>query len=436
MKESIRRFILFSVIVITGSVLILFDVPLVIMIPFALMVGFILLVLLGAVSIEEIKSALGNLKPGNLKKTGILKRLDGMKFFKKSSAAKPDKKPSQKTETKQTVKAPEKVKGPEKKSGISGHLNSFVSSVRSLGTVLRQRSKHGKKVEDINKLLDTTVSEKIETNSARASAGNVADIKMPSPAGGAGSATRDQAKEQDPLLSLADDEFDTSILDSLDDQDALPSTQADTLPSLDIDGEVGNILKDNEPDIPLPSLDIDGEAGNILKDNAQGLEEFSSLDGGEVIDQDFGDLDGINLDDVDFGDDDEKNATAATSTSPAAAPAGKAASPLRKTAEVKTDWVKSDAPKGAAEKDQDQISTQADMAAFSSGPSSDADLLSSLADGIKHVEKKVDLSLLRELKDFKAPSSDIEKELGDMYARLKEVPDTGKKAKPPARGIK
>jgi len=429
MKESLRRVILFTVIVITGSAMILFDVPLILMIPLILAVGFVILLLLGAITVDEIKSALGGLKSGNLKKTGILKRLDEMKFFEKSSAAKPDKKPSQKTQTKQTVK------GPEKKSGISGHLNSFVSSIRSLGTLLKQRSKHEKKVEDINKLLDKAVSEKVKS-SALASAGNVADIKMPTPAGGAGSATRDQAKEQDPFLSLADDEFDTSILDSLDDQDAMPTVQADTIiappelsgaPSIDI----------NEPEIPLPSLDIDGEVGNILKDNAQGLEEFSSLDGGEVIDQDLGDLDGINLDDVDFGDDDEKKATPATSTSPAAAPAGKAASPLRKTAEVKTDWVKSDAPKGAAEQDPDQISTQNDMASFAGGASgSDSDLLSSLASDIKHVTKEKNISLLRDLKDFKAPSSDIENELSEMYARLKEVPDTGKRAKPPARGIK
>ena len=435
MKESIRRFFLFAVIIITGSVLILFDVPLIILIPLALMVGFILLLLLGAISVEEIKSALGNLKPGNLKKIGIFKRLDGMKFFEKSSAAKPDKKPSLKTETKQTVKGPEKVKGQDKKSGISGHLNSFVSSIRSLGTLLKQLSRHEKKVEDINKMLDSTVSEKVETNSARASAGKIVDTPLPAPAGGAGSATQDQAKDQDPFLSLAEDEFDTSILDSLDEQETLPPAQAGALsappelsgaPSIDI----------NEPDIPLPSLDIDGEVGNILKDNAQGLEEFSSLDSGEGTDQDFGDLDSINLDDVDFGEDDETKAPVAPTTSPAAAPAGKAASTLRKTSDVKTDWVKSDAPKGAADQTQDQIATQADMASFSSGPSSDADMLSSLASDIKQVEKKADLSLLRELKDFKAPSSDIENELSEMYERMKVIPDTGKKAKPPAGGIK
>jgi hypothetical protein len=428
MKESLRRVILFTVIVITGSAMILFDVPLILMIPLILAVGFVILLLLGAITVADIRSVFTRRKLENPQKISLIRRLDEMKFFEKKPVQ-PDKKPASPNK-KEEIK-----KSAGNKTGAGSHLRLFFTSLGSLRTVLKERSKHAKKVEHINELLDKAVSEKVKS-SALASAGNVADIKMPSPAGGAGSATRDQAKEQDPFLSLADDEFDTSILDSLDDQDAMPTVQADTIiappelsgaPSIDI----------NEPEIPLPSLDIDGEVGNILKDNAQGLEEFSSLDGGEVIDQDLGDLDGINLDDVDFGDDDEKKATPATSTSPAAAPAGKAASPLRKTAEVKTDWVKSDAPKGAAEQDKDQISTQNDMASFAGGASgSDSDLLSSLASDIKHVTKEKNISLLRDLKDFKAPSSDIENELSEMYARLKEVPDTGKRAKPPARGIK
>ena len=50
MKESLRRVILFTVIVITGSVMILFDVPLILMIPLILAVGFVILLLLGAIT--------------------------------------------------------------------------------------------------------------------------------------------------------------------------------------------------------------------------------------------------------------------------------------------------------------------------------------------------------------------------------------------------
>ena len=38
-------------------------------------------------------------------------------------------------------------------------------------------------------------------------------------------------------------------------------------------------------------------------------------------------------------------------------------------------------------------------------------MLSSLASDIKYVKKEQNVSLLRELKDFKAPATDIEKEL-------------------------
>jgi hypothetical protein len=87
MKENVRRPLLFATIVIVGSILILFDVPLIILIPFIIIVGFFILLILGALTVQEIKSAFSALKPQNLKKTGILKRLDQIKFSGKSSAA-------------------------------------------------------------------------------------------------------------------------------------------------------------------------------------------------------------------------------------------------------------------------------------------------------------------------------------------------------------
>ncbi len=93
MKESLRRAVLFTVIVITGSVMILFDVPLIILIPLILVTGFIVLVLLGAITRSEIRSAFRRPQFKNLKKIGILKRLDEMKFFEKKPQQ-PDKKPA------------------------------------------------------------------------------------------------------------------------------------------------------------------------------------------------------------------------------------------------------------------------------------------------------------------------------------------------------
>jgi hypothetical protein len=169
----------------------------------------------------------------------------------------------------------------------------------------------------------------------------------------------------------------------------------------------------------MPSLDISSEAGEILKEHEGGLEEFKGLEGGESIDQDFSGLDNVNLDDIDLDVEMEEETPSATGGSPS--PAGNSATT------VKTDWVASDAPKGA-DLPGDEISTQDDMSSFAGGVSgSDADLLSSLASDVKHVTKEKNTSLLRDLKDFKAPATDIENELNTVHETMKAM--TGPKKK-------
>jgi len=429
MKESLRRPILFVVIVITGSILILFDIPLIFMFPSILIVGFLILIILGAITVTDIKTALKKLKPSNLKNTGIIKKLKGMKFSKKSSSVPKDKTQPQKAGEKQPVK------GKGTKKGIGLHISSFLSSIKSLGSVLKARGKSGKKVDDINKQLDRTVREKVEKSSALENAGNVGNNSSQLPSGGAGTTAIGTTKEQDPFLSLSEDEFDSGLLDSLDELESPQSTpgNADSSPSSFPDA---SSLEINESDIPLPSLDLDGEAGNILRDNAEGLEEFSGLEGGDAIDSDFGDLDNLSLDDVELDDDaDEKT------SQPSAIPDGPA--PINDVApsepgkdKVKTDWVKSDAP-GNASQSEEQISTQSEMAAFSSGAGgTDADLLSSLASEVKQVKKEKNLALLRDLADFKAPGEEIESELTDVYTRMNAIKETQKKKTSPTEGIK
>ncbi|MDO9326991.1 MAG: hypothetical protein Q7T80_18740, partial [Methanoregula sp.] len=409
----------------TGSVLILFDIPLTLMIPILLIVGFLILLILGAVTVAEIKTALESLKPANLKKIGIFKKLDGIKFFEKSTPVTKDKAQPAKGAAAQPVKRP------DKKSGIGLHLTSFISSIKSLGTVIKERSKRGKKIEDINRQLDRTVTEKIDKRSALESAGNIAGTSGSHPSGGAGTTSPASVKEQDPFLSLSDDEFDAGLLDDLDSpvstagiSDGSASSLSDT-----------NSLDINEPDIPLPSLDMDGEAGNILRENnAEGLEEFSGLDGGDSIDSDFGDLDGLSLDDVELDDDENPSQSHATTAAPE--PVNEVAPPEPGKDPMKTEWIKSDAPKNAGQF-EDDISTQSDMASFSGGAgSSDADLLSSLASDVKHVKVEKNLSLLRDLKDFKAPGTEIETELNEVFARMNAIQKTDKNKIPPPEGIK
>ena len=164
MKESLRRVILFAVIVIIGSVMILLDVPLILLIPLILATGFVVLVLLGAITFSDIKSVFRRPKFENLKKIAFLKRLDEMKFFEKKPAQ-PDKKPASPQRKKKGTTPLLQKKPPRFPT-----LRSFLSSISSLGTVLRERSRQKRKVEHINELLDKTVSEKVKS-SALAGAG-------------------------------------------------------------------------------------------------------------------------------------------------------------------------------------------------------------------------------------------------------------------------
>ena len=429
MKESLRRPILFAVIVITGSILILFDIPLIFMFPIILIVGFIILIVLGAITVKDIKTALNNLKPANLKNIGIIKKLGGMKFLKKSTPVLKDKTQLQKADAKQ----PEK--GPDKKVGIRLQISSFVSSIKSLGSVLKARGKSEKKVGDINKQLDRTIHEKVERVSALEIAGNSGTDSVQLPSSGAGTTAFGTTKDQDPFLSLSEDEFDSGLLDSLD---GLESPQSSPGISEGSSNSVPNprSIEINESDILLPSLDLDGEAGNILRDNAEGLEEFSGLEGGDSIDSDFGDLENLSLDDVDLDEDAEEKTSQSPATPAEPAPIIDVAPDKSDKDQVKTDWIKSDAPNQAGQSDE-EISTQSEMAAFSSGSGgTDADLLSSLASEVKHIKKEKNLALLRDLKDFKAPAEEIESELTEVYTRMKAITETKKKITSPPEGIK
>jgi len=418
MKESLRRVILFAVIVTAGSVMILLDVPLILLVPLILATGFVVLLLLGAITFSDIKSVFRRPKFENLKKIAFLKRLDDMKFFEKKTAQ-PEKKP---------VPSQKKNAGTSTAAGKTAAVSpvrSFLSSVGSLGTVIRERSRHKKKVEHINELLDKTVSEKVK-GSALAGAGKER-ISGTGP-GIIGGEPPEQVRDQDPFMSLSGDEFDVSLLDGLEDSEPLslsPSSGPVPVPS-ETNGP-GRAISD--PDIPLPSLDISSEMDDVIKDNEVGLEEFSGLEGGETIDQDFRDLDNLDLEtiDLDIGLEEVASETKAPPVSGGASPAGA-------DLPVKTDWIPSDAPRNAGS--AGESSSRSDISSFAKGASgSDDDLLSSLASEVKQVKKERNLSLLRDLKDFKVPATSIEDELKETYEMLK-LPKTERDVSgiPPAKG--
>ena len=86
MKDSVRRLVLFIVIVGLGSAMIFVDIPLVYMLLLIIAVGFVLLIVLGTITVAEIKNAFSTISPSNLR---------GRTFFGKSGfPLKSEKKPS------------------------------------------------------------------------------------------------------------------------------------------------------------------------------------------------------------------------------------------------------------------------------------------------------------------------------------------------------
>jgi len=416
MKENIRRLVLFAVIVGTGSVLIFVNIPLIYMLPLIVVVGFILLILLGSITVAEMKNACSKLTLKNLRQRPFLKKLNSIKLFKKKTAAKGDT-GEKKTEKIVTVKTTGKT------SGIRYHLSLLASSVTSFGKILTERKKPAKKPEEINKLLDHTIKEKVSKGSALDSAAKITESSGGQGTGGALPAGN--SDEADPFLSLSDEEIGNGFLDALEDPETLPDHEEDTssLP------DVGPGLSIPDMDIPALPTEAADEVGAILEANPDnGSDEFVSLEGGEAIDETLGDLDNINLEDIDLGDD--------TGTQKPEPPAPKP--PAAGPAAGAGDLIPATPITPLAEPDMSEAADQTDMSSFASGTAhgTDEDMLSSLASDIKQVKKEEDISLLRELKDFRAPATDIEKDLKDMSEHLNALGKGDKNKVPSPQGEK
>ena len=438
MKKEVRRILLLCTIVTVGLILVFLDVTFIQLLVIVLAVGIILPFLLGMVTVAEVRDSFGTFKEQKLKKISLLRKLDEIKLFEKKGAARVDvPQPTRPVKTDMVPQQPKKPGVPEggKKFPFSTQITSVIDSFKSLGSVIREKTRRERKVTDINTMLDSAVSEKVTKAPPAAGSGSSVTSHLPAP-GGAGSAPAD---ETDPFLSLSNDEFDAGLLDGLDDTD-MPGTSPDAAATPAGSPDTGL----PEPELSMPSMDFDSAAGDILKENAAegGLDDLGGLEPGG--DTDLGDLDNLSLDDVDLdaeledgesGEGGSASPAAAETPSPAEPAPAAAAAPGEPAGAVKTTWIPSDAPKGAEQ--EDLIGTQSDMAAFASGSGgSDEDLLSSIASDVKRTTKEKDISLLRELKDFKAPADQIESELSDMYKQLSNFPKKKELQDPSTNQIK
>jgi len=474
MKENIRRILIFIVIVGAGTLFIFFDLPLLLVLPLVIAIGLILLILLGAVPISDLKGlfrkkskekpAAESGKKATGKSPAETPRKERfpsglLSFFKRkatgkevSSAASPQKTPSLAPETKKPRfkmnirslfqrKPQAQVKAsvpsgignrqdaaPAKKKGFSLHISSLITSFRQFGTILTtKKATDPDKLKKIDTMLDAAVLEKPDSPPSAHLQHSVA--QKPAAPGGNGPApasVSDQKPaelpiDEDPFLSLADAELDAGLLEGLDDDDMFSSTPVPqegegsaeftvTIP------EDGAVTADTGGSAPSLSPEMASAADEILKANVvTDSGELPALEGLETVDEDLGDLDNLSLDSVDLEDDDEEGKVP---DSAMAVPAPAAPSPAAPAAPPAPAPAASSGKKG---------SDQSEMAAFAAASGGDDDMLSSLAADIKTVKKEQDVSLLRELKDFRIPGTTIEKELTDLYTTLNVAAEKQKK---------
>ncbi|MGA2162593.1 MAG: hypothetical protein ABSG28_10440 [Methanoregula sp.] len=440
MKETTRRLVLFAVIVGTGSVLIFVDIPLIYMLPLIMAVGFLLLVLIGSITVAEIKNALSKLTLKRIRHQSTLKRPDSISLSDKKIAPKKD--AGKKKDVKNVPAKPA-----EKTNGIRYHLSLLASSVTSFGKILTERKKPAKKPEEINKLLERTITEKVRRGSALESAAAVPAESGSNRSGAGGALPAENGDESDPFLSLSDEELGTGLLDGLDEPGAEPQNTS-AFP----DADAGFSM----PDLEMPALpdETATDAEAILKANADnGSEELNGLDGVEAVDGTLEDMDNINLDDIDLGDDSgmlepaprvsvlpsDDSAPGSGGLNPSTPTTGTGGS--KNSADDNPSDISSVTGKWSSEGSLLTVKLEdnhSEISAFAAGTAtgSDEDMLSSLATDIKHVKIEKDVSLLRELKDFKAPATDIEKELSEMSEQLKTASKGAKKKIPSSQGVK
>jgi ERCC4-type nuclease len=417
MKDSIRRIVLFVAIVGIGSAMILVNIPVIYMLLLIVVVGFLLLFLLGAITTSDLKNTYSKLNISRIRKQPVSGKPNPKQIPEKNPPAKKEagKKKDQKSALDKSL---------EKSRGISAHLSLLVSSVGSMGKILTDRKKPRKKVEDIDKLLEHTITEKVSKSSALESAGAVPAAAGSSRNDAGGGLPNESGKETDPFLSLSGEELEMGLLDGLDEQELSPSS-TDSLSELPVP-DSGISLPDMEmPPLPDDSAD---DANAILAAHAEeNSEELPSLEGAESLGGSISDLDKINLDEIDLGDDSGMLEEESPQPLPqASGPAPGSGSLIPATPIT---------PAGVPEADD-----QSDISSFASGnaPGTDEDMLSSLASDVKSVKKEQNVSLLRELKDFKAPATDIEKELSEISVQFNNAINNGAKKRPivPVKGKK
>jgi hypothetical protein len=393
MKDSTRRVALFIIIVGAGSVLVLFDIPVVLLLAGVIFLVILILILSGTVKLPSFKRS-------KLKKEEKAKKVPA----EKKSPAVPKK------EKKQKIPGKERHLLKDTGDSIKKAFRAFSVDFKKVRRSRKEKDLHAKKIDD---LLDKSIQGAEITSLA-----DVMPEVVPAP----------KITVPNPFSDLATDTLDTDLLDSINPDDEFPEMEGIDL-DIEMPGETpGDKSNQGMQTEEMATLDIslgesempieideeeDDEVAEILNAHKDEISmgDDSSLGGLPDSLDDIGDID---LGSIDLGDESESGIPAGPSGSipsktgspPAAAQAPSAASIPSTSMSMSG---------GGSTR-----TSEGDMFAFGTGQHQDDDLMASLKTEAKGTKKRENLSLLRDLKDTRVPASDLEKELEGILKSHKQ----------------
>ncbi|HOT03167.1 MAG TPA: hypothetical protein PK069_03205 [Methanolinea sp.] len=376
MNDSTLKIILFAVIIVFGSLMLLFDTPVFYLIIGTLVLAILVLILAGGVRLPRLSRE-------NEKKV-------------KGTAQEPA---SERKKEKKPLKE-KKAKSPGKKSSVGDFFSSLKGAFAVLGKDFSRKRKSKTEIEAQEKKIDTLLDQSIQ-------GGAVASLDDIIP----DAAPAEKKKTSDPFSALVGEDLNADLLNEI--QGAEDFSVLDDA-GLDINTEIaGQTTPAGGGD--LSNLDItlssDDDAITLDETNdADEVKEILEAHSDELaLDQDAGanlaedameGLEGLDLDGMDLEEEQGGPAPlkpAATSEHPA-------------KPSVVSPPGRSEPPKPATP----AFSPEQDMLSFSKGRGQDDDLMASLRSDAKLQKKNEYASLIRDLKDTRVAASDLQSELESL----------------------
>ena len=420
MKDSVRRFVIFFVIIAAGLILVLFDLPAVFLVLIVIAFTALILLLSGSVKLPKLRLP---------KLFGLSKKVvnqDGKEqtppSHQKSLKEKAGKKPESKTKN-ATKKSPGKGA-----FGTPSIIRDAFSSMRKAFSILsadigKTRKPATAKIRD-KKKIDRMLDQSVQGRAPDIKSFNETNHEI-TPSG--------KQSVPDPFSSLVKKQIDTELLDSAGSD--LDMGDLSALNDLDLSADMSGAFGE---DISNLDIAIDMDDGITLDDDSDSDEVASILaahednqdtegeggPGGNSDEMDLGGFGDLDIDSIDL--DQELGSPDITEKSePRVAPKPVKTSDVSDKKSISSPSAPmsevpfSSAPAGKMTVMEPSKGMGDSMMSFSTGKGMDDDLMASLKSDSSNVKRDNNAPLLRDLKDVKVPAVDLEKELEGILSMTK-----------------